>query len=158
MKKAQLDGLTPQLGKDSSMEYVFHGSLLRLEHFLTRKNLHSDLSFRSPSKKMQEVSCFGENGKGNINDDWKCVIVDQANDGPLEIGQAFRLRHMKTKKLLVCGSDDFAVKFTAGIFPNYQKEIGCLELNECQNDSDLWFIDKIIKKELISDDFMVMDK
>lgn len=42
------------------------GDKFRLEHVSTKHNLHSHL-FTSPLTKQQEVSGFGENGKGNCN-------------------------------------------------------------------------------------------
>lgn len=48
------------------------GSMLRLEHVDTKKNLHSH-NFQSPLSGNQEVSCYGDKGEGDSGDNW--IIV-----------------------------------------------------------------------------------
>lgn len=45
------------------------GDLIRLEHLLTKKNLHSHL-FSAPLSHGQEVSAFGKDGDGDTGDNW----------------------------------------------------------------------------------------
>ena len=47
-----------------SGEKVLCGDSIRLEHVLTRRNLHS-YDFQSPASDRSEVSCFGEGGNGD---------------------------------------------------------------------------------------------
>ena len=47
-----------------SGEKVLCGDSIRLEHVLTRRNLHSH-DFQSPVSGRSEVSCFGEDGNGD---------------------------------------------------------------------------------------------
>ena len=51
------------------------GSVLRLEHIATEKNLHSHL-FKSPLSGNQEISAFGENGQGDTGDNWTLVCSE----------------------------------------------------------------------------------
>lgn len=48
------------------------GSVIRLEHIATNKNLHSH-HFSSPLSGNQEISCYGENGDGDTGDHWLVV-------------------------------------------------------------------------------------
>ncbi|XP_066596933.1 protein O-mannosyl-transferase 2 isoform X3 [Prorops nasuta] len=53
---------------------VKHGDLIRLEHVITRRNLHSHKEIAPISKKHYQVTGYGENGTGDANDVWKIVI------------------------------------------------------------------------------------
>ncbi|XP_045472742.1 stromal cell-derived factor 2 isoform X2 [Harmonia axyridis] len=48
------------------------GSLIRLEHLESKRNLHSHI-FSSPLSSQQEISCYGENGEGDTGDHWKVI-------------------------------------------------------------------------------------
>ncbi|KAG5875686.1 hypothetical protein JTB14_023965 [Gonioctena quinquepunctata] len=48
------------------------GSVIRLEHVETKKNLHSH-NFQSPLSANQEISCYGDNGEGDSGDNWTIV-------------------------------------------------------------------------------------
>lgn len=48
------------------------GSIIRLEHVETKKNLHSHL-FSSPLSGNQEISCYGDNGEGDSGDNWMVI-------------------------------------------------------------------------------------
>lgn len=45
------------------------GSIIRLTHLTTKKNLHSHL-FNSPLSGNQEVSAYGNDGEGDTGDHW----------------------------------------------------------------------------------------
>lgn len=72
------------------------GGLIRLTHLQTNRNLHTHL-FSSPLSKQQEVSCFGENGRGDTGDDWE--VVCQKGDYWLR-SQEVRFKHKDTGKFL----------------------------------------------------------
>lgn len=91
------------------------GDKFRLEHVSTKHNLHSHL-FTSPLTKQQEVSGFGENGKGNCNlithicfnrftfsgdtgDNWE-IVCSKPNQIYWERGSDVQLRHVDTNKFL----------------------------------------------------------
>ena len=48
------------------------GQKIRLEHLSTHRNLHSH-HFSSPLSSQQEVSAFGEGGRGDTGDVWKVM-------------------------------------------------------------------------------------
>ena len=65
-------------------EPVLCGSIIRLSHLETDRNLHSHL-FSSPLSNQQEVSCFGGKGQGDTGDDfvsgWVVVEYDRVREG-----------------------------------------------------------------------------
>lgn len=52
------------------------GEEIRLEHVVTRRNLHSH-HFSSPLSDQQEVSAFGSDGEGDTGDFWSVVCDDE---------------------------------------------------------------------------------
>jgi hypothetical protein len=77
---------------------VQHGDVIRLEHVLTRKNLHSHSGFPSPVTRQQEVTCFGANSVGDGNDNWRVEL--QEGYGPWAYGKIVRLVHVPTNHAL----------------------------------------------------------
>eukprot|EP00934_Nitzschia_sp_Nitz4_P003533 Nitzschia sp. Nitz4//scaffold26_size159584//115729//116596//NITZ4_002507-RA/size159584-snap-gene-0.48-mRNA-1//-1//CDS//3329545130//3523//frame0 len=76
---AERDGLVSACAKDGTAEPVPCGSVIRLTHLQTMKNLHSH-SVKSPLSGQQEVSGFGEgDGNGDNGDDWKVVCYDSSS-------------------------------------------------------------------------------
>ncbi|XP_054714232.1 protein O-mannosyl-transferase 2-like [Uloborus diversus] len=61
----------------SSIELVANGDLIRLEHVVTRRNLHSHKEMAPVTKRHHQVTCYGENGTGDANDVWKVEIVGE---------------------------------------------------------------------------------
>ncbi|MFI9811695.1 C1 family peptidase [Saccharothrix variisporea] len=76
---------------------VQHGDVVRLEHVLTGRNLHSHCGFPSPVTGQQEVTCFGEKGVGDGNDNWR---VEVEGGGIWEAGKKVRLVHLPTEHAL----------------------------------------------------------
>jgi dolichyl-phosphate-mannose--protein O-mannosyl transferase len=72
---------------------VQHGDVVRLEHTGTSTNLHSHRGFPSPITSQQEVSCFGQKGVGDGNDNWR---VEIESNGGWEAGKPVRLIHVNT--------------------------------------------------------------
>ena len=77
---------------------VKEGDVILLTHSQTRRNLHSHLH-KSEITKQQEVSAFGDNGKGDNGDYW---IVETQNGKFWEIDGFVRLLHKDTKMYLNC--------------------------------------------------------
>lgn len=76
-------------------EAVKCGDVIRLEHLVTEKNLHSHY-FQSPLSGNQEISAYGDKGEGDTGDHWKVVC-----DGTYwERTQAIKLKHMDTDAYL----------------------------------------------------------
>ncbi|XP_058062002.1 protein O-mannosyl-transferase 2 [Anopheles bellator] len=63
---------------------VKHGDLVRLEHFPTRRNLHSHREEAPVTKKHLQVTCYGEDGQGDTNDVWQVQIVGGKTGDTLE--------------------------------------------------------------------------
>ncbi|KOX71057.1 Protein O-mannosyl-transferase 2 [Melipona quadrifasciata] len=59
---------------------VKHGDLIRLEHVITHRNLHSHKEIAPISKKHYQVTGYGENGTGDANDVWKILIANGKDD------------------------------------------------------------------------------
>jgi dolichyl-phosphate-mannose--protein O-mannosyl transferase len=78
---------------------VKNGDIIRLEHAITRKNLHSEARFTSPVAHQQEVSAFSpqNNGVGNLYDNWQLEVE---NGGLWKTGIKIRLIHDHTKVAL----------------------------------------------------------
>eukprot|EP00002_Diphylleia_rotans_P012921 TRINITY_DN2523_c0_g1_i1.p1 TRINITY_DN2523_c0_g1~~TRINITY_DN2523_c0_g1_i1.p1 ORF type:complete len:217 (+),score=25.43 TRINITY_DN2523_c0_g1_i1:65-715(+) len=78
-------------------ERIKSGSVIRLEHVNTRKNLHSH-NHRSPLSQSQEVSAYAPTkGEGDLGDNW---VVDALDETFWKRGQSIRLRHVETRKFL----------------------------------------------------------
>jgi len=75
--------------------------VIRFQHMDTGKNLHSH-AFRAPLSGQQEVSGFGEDGKGDTGDDWTVICdSDKTFWGRYE---SVQLQHTDTKKYLMTHS------------------------------------------------------
>ncbi|GFQ91933.1 protein O-mannosyl-transferase 2 [Trichonephila clavata] len=69
--------LEPNLSRDNPVELVLNGDLIRLEHVVTRRNLHSHKEVAPITKRHQQVTCYGENGTGDTNDVWRLEIIGE---------------------------------------------------------------------------------
>lgn len=80
------------------------GSKIRLTHLETRRNLHTH-GIPSPLSRQQEISGFGDDGKGDTGDDW----IIECKGKYWMWDTSVKLRHVNTDRYL-SGSDN--VKFT----------------------------------------------
>ncbi|MBD1909376.1 MULTISPECIES: MIR domain-containing protein [unclassified Leptolyngbya] len=78
-------------------QVVQHGDIIRLEHVATRRNLHSHGGIPSPVTGQQEVTCYGYNGIGDDNDNWR---VELEAGGSLGSNKRLRLIHVNTNHAL----------------------------------------------------------
>lgn len=51
-------------------EFVHDGDIIRLEHVVTQRNLHSHFVSAPVTKRHYQVTCYGEKGIGDANDLW----------------------------------------------------------------------------------------
>lgn len=89
-----------QHGRDPNVirgRAVQHADLIRLEHVLTGRNLHSHESVKSPITGQQEVTAFGDAGNGDTNDNWKIEIP---SSGSWIVEQGIKLIHQHTDAAL----------------------------------------------------------
>lgn len=61
--------------KNKTAEVVRNGDMIRLEHVVTTRNLHSHKEPAPVTKRHYQVTCYGENGTGDANDVWKVEVV-----------------------------------------------------------------------------------
>ena len=76
---------------------VQNGDIIRLQHVLTGRNLHSHGGIPSPVTGQQEVTCFGDNGFGDDNDNWR---VEIERGGAWDTNRRMRLIHVNTNHAL----------------------------------------------------------
>ena len=76
---------------------IQHGAVVRLTHVATDRNLHSHRGFPSPVTVQQEVTCFGQNGVGDDNDNWR---VEVPGEGRWVADATVRLIHQGTNVAL----------------------------------------------------------
>ncbi|KAL7744081.1 hypothetical protein ACLKA6_009069 [Drosophila palustris] len=60
---------------EGELQLLRHGDLLRLEHLVTKRNLHSHSEPAPMTKKHLQVTGYGELGVGDANDVWRVQIV-----------------------------------------------------------------------------------
>ena len=78
---------------DAPGQPIEHGQVIRLQHVGTGRNLHSHPGFPSPVSGQQEVTCYGDGGHGDGNDNWR---VEVEGGGVVESPKLFRLVHELT--------------------------------------------------------------
>uniref|UniRef100_A0A834R5S1 Stromal cell-derived factor 2 n=1 Tax=Sarcoptes scabiei TaxID=52283 RepID=A0A834R5S1_SARSC len=78
------------------------GSIIRLTHLQTRKNLHSH-HFSSPLSNNQEVSCFGKDGEGDTGDNWTVLC----GGSHWETNGNIRLKHVDTEMFLASSGHSY---------------------------------------------------
>ncbi|RWS30213.1 stromal cell-derived factor 2-like protein [Leptotrombidium deliense] len=71
------------------------GSVVRLRHLASNKNLHSHL-FSSPLSGNQEVSAFGKAGEGDTGDDWTVTCSEEHWERDVNV----RFKHVDTEMWL----------------------------------------------------------
>lgn len=107
---------------------IQHGDIIRLEHFMTGRNLHSHNGIQSPVTHQQEVTCFGVDGIGDGNDSWRIEIE---NGGNWELGKKVKFVHVPTGFRLHSHAGVSSINFTAG-----QQEVTAYN----QPDNNDWWV------------------
>jgi C1A family cysteine protease len=124
----RIKGPDGQSGDVRSGQPVQHGDIIRLEHVSTRRNLHSHSGAPSPVTGQQEVTCFGANGVGDWNDNWR---VEVGGGGEWSSGRHVRLIHVATHHALHSHGG-----FSDPVTTSDQQEVTCFSERD---DNDLWF-------------------
>ncbi|GIY40216.1 protein O-mannosyl-transferase 2 [Caerostris extrusa] len=73
----------PDLSSDNRVELVSNGDLIRLEHVVTKRNLHSHKEVAPITKRHQQITCYGENGTGDANDVWRIEVMGEDKRTPV---------------------------------------------------------------------------
>ncbi|MCB9492712.1 MAG: hypothetical protein H6679_00380 [Epsilonproteobacteria bacterium] len=80
-------------GQDDKEGPVKSGDTIRLEHKVSKMNLHSHASHQSPNDFGAEVTLFGSDSKGDSNDNWVVMVMDDDQFGnPSKIGTEWTTR------------------------------------------------------------------
>jgi len=105
---------------------IRNGDIIRLEHIRTDKNLHSHFAV-SPISGQQEVTCFGESGIGNTDDDWRIEV----QGGEIwTFNHRIRLIHVATNGALHSHAWATHPEYTCN-----QQEVTCITNRD---DNDFW--------------------
>lgn len=81
-------------------QLVKENDQIRLENVATGRNLYIPATrFRSPVTKQTEISAHGENGVGDVNDNWVVRNVWAGSGGSLNDGTVFNLQHAVINKI-----------------------------------------------------------
>ena len=80
-------------------ESVLCGDIIRLEHINTSKNLHSH-AYKSFVTDSQEACAFGEDGQGDVNDNFRISCYKQKNNDVITGKTEFFLQHVPTEQYL----------------------------------------------------------
>ena len=88
------------------VDLVKNNHLIRLQHVVTARNLHSHKEAAPMTKRHYQVTGYGENGTGDANDVWRLEILDpESEDEELKtVTSRFRLNHYFMKCALNCNS------------------------------------------------------
>lgn len=86
-------------------DFVKHGDLVRLEHVITKRNIHSHAEPAPISKKQFQVTGYGEDGIGDANDVWKVEIIGGTEGDVVEtVTSKIKLHHYFMKCVLTCSN------------------------------------------------------
>nr|WP_223759930.1 MIR domain-containing protein [Myxococcus sp. RHSTA-1-4] len=108
---------------------VNHGDVIRLYHRATWRNLHSHGGHPSPVTGQQEVTCYGDNGIGDGNDNWR---VEVEGGGAWTGGKRVKLIHVATNHALHSHYGHSHPDWTRG-----QQEVTCYG---DRDDNDWWSV------------------
>ena len=116
---------------------VEDGQIIRLEHWATRRNLHSHSSPAPFAPSQKEITAYQQPdaplGQGDGNDNWIVEKIDSTNPN-WRLGDVLRLVHEETPRVALHSHDTY-------YFPDGEQEVtGVLEKNE----DDLWLATEII--------------
>jgi len=90
---------------DAIVDFVKNGDLVRLEHFTSRRNIHSHREPAPVSKRHFQVTGYGENGTGDANDVWRLEIID-GKEGEIvnTVTTKLKFHHYFVKCVLTCST------------------------------------------------------
>lgn len=125
---------------ESFIRFVKDGDLIRLQHTSTGRNLHSHPVAAPVTTGQWEVSCYGNETVGDIQDNWKVEIVDDFvyhdKERVRSLTTRFRLRHEKMGCLLTADN---------GVLPQWgfkQTEVYCDKNNNTDDPHAMWNVEQ----------------
>lgn len=82
-------------------DLVRHGDIIQLEHKETGRNLHSHIHEAPMTKKHFQVTGYGMNGSGDVNDLWQVEVCSGRKGDPVKVLRSkVRFRHKATGCIL----------------------------------------------------------
>ncbi|NEQ27353.1 MAG: hypothetical protein F6K28_51790, partial [Microcoleus sp. SIO2G3] len=117
---------------DRSGQLIQNGEIIRLQHVLTGRNLHSHAGHSSPVTRQQEVTCFGDNGNGDDNDHWRVELTQGSN---WQSNSVLRLIHINTNCALHSHQGFSHSRWTMG-----QQEVTAFG---GRDENDLWQVSEL---------------
>ncbi|XP_014662971.1 PREDICTED: protein O-mannosyl-transferase 2-like [Priapulus caudatus] len=95
----EVEGETPEVHNVSTpIKLVRSGDLVRLEHYVTRRNLHSHSVPAPITMRHFQVTGYGVNGTGDANDIWRVEVDGQKHGVPVRtVVSNLRFIHVNSK-------------------------------------------------------------
>ncbi|KAG1124961.1 hypothetical protein G6F60_010304 [Rhizopus arrhizus] len=122
------------------IKYVKDGDIIRLFHLYTMRNLHSHPINAPISSKNWEVSGYGDDEIGDVQDNWRIEIVKDVNERNTKHVRAlttlFRLRHVYLNCLLASRHE------TLPEWGYKQQEVYCSRYDDLEDSSTFWSIEE----------------
>lgn len=122
------------------VRFIKDGDIVRLAHMSTGRNLHSHPVNAPVTDSQWEVSGYGNETIGDVQDNWIVEIVDDFVYGNKErirsLTTRFRLRHEKLGCLLTADNS---------VLPQWgfkQTEVYCDKRNETNNPHSMWNVEQ----------------
>jgi len=90
---------------EAVVDLVRNGDLVRLEHLMSRRNIHSHNQPAPVSKRHFQVTGYGENGTGDANDVWRVEVVG-GREGEVvnTVTSKLKFNHYFVKCVLTCST------------------------------------------------------
>ncbi|KDQ16238.1 glycosyltransferase family 39 protein [Botryobasidium botryosum FD-172 SS1] len=142
-------GETPYDPNADDVDFLKDGDVVRLQHVPTKRNLHSHVVPAPVTSLNHEVSCYGNETMGDVNDHWIVQVVDDLHRGKKEhVGRIhslttrMRFRH----KVLGC-----YLRAANAILPQWgfkQVEVSCDKEDNPNDDHTYWNVESHINPKL----------
>ncbi|CAH1263588.1 POMT2 [Branchiostoma lanceolatum] len=133
---------------EDPIQFVKNGDLVRLEHVATRRNLHTHQEPAPITKRHFQVTGYGQNGTGDINDIWKVEVVGGTEKS--------RIKTVRSKVRFIHYMTGCALHSHSKTLPKWgweQLEVTCNPFTRDKN--NLWNVEDHINNQLPNGTFAV---
>ncbi|KAJ8045755.1 Protein O-mannosyl-transferase 2 [Holothuria leucospilota] len=131
-----------------NVEFVRNGDFVLLEHVMTQRNLHSHELSAPLTRNHHQVTCYGENGTGDVNDVWQVEVPGAPEGAIIKVVQTkLKLIHVLT------GCALFSHSRTLPAWGWEQLEVTCNPYNRDQR--TLWNVEDHLNPRLPNISFEV---
>lgn len=132
----------PPVDPEGELDYIKDGTVLRLVHAMTTRNLHSHNIVAPLSKEHWEVSGYGNSTIGDSNDYWVVEVVDDLVRGKKKnfdhvnsLTTRLRFRHLNSKCYLRANGRSLPA------WGFKQIEVSCDKQNDPKDERTYWNIE-----------------